>query len=153
MRFYEESWPERFNATLSKEVMAVAVTRKFLRVGPTAVSELNLIHSRVIGMQQSRDIELSDVLQYELAPVQASIFANNGDMRIARQYRKFETNGHRSSDRLPKATATTTNETQIQECDTFIKELLVEQHTPLAMRSKGHCVLKLLSDDSAINAR
>ena len=34
-------------------------------------------------MQQSRDIKLSDVLQCELAPVQASLFAENGEMRIA----------------------------------------------------------------------
>ena len=47
----------------------MAVTRKVLRVGPTAVCDVNLIYSRVIGMQQSLDIKLSDVLQYELGPV------------------------------------------------------------------------------------
>ena len=84
MRSYEESWPEGFNATLSKEVVTMAVTRKVLRVGATAVFDINLIYSRVIGMQQSHDIKLSDVLQNELAPVPASIFAENGEIRIAK---------------------------------------------------------------------
>ena len=37
-------------------------------MGATAVCDVNLIYSRVIGMQQSRDIKFSDVLQCELAP-------------------------------------------------------------------------------------
>ena len=40
----------------------------------------NRIYSKVIGMQQSRDIKLSDILQYELAPVPASMFAENGEI-------------------------------------------------------------------------
>ena len=36
-------------------------------------------------MQQSSDIKLSDVLQYELAPVPASMFAENREMRIAKK--------------------------------------------------------------------
>ena len=83
MLSYEESWPEGFNATLSKEVVTRAVTREILRVGATAVGDVNIIYSRVIGMQQSLDIKLSDVLQCELAPVPASMFAENGEMRIA----------------------------------------------------------------------
>ena len=43
----------------------MAVTRKVLRVEATAVCHVNIIYSRVIGMQQSRDAKLSDVLQYD----------------------------------------------------------------------------------------
>ena len=35
-------------------------------------------------MQQSLDIKPSEVLQYELAPVTASMFAENGEMRIGK---------------------------------------------------------------------
>ena len=35
-------------------------------------------------MQQSDDIKLSDVLQYDLAPVPAVMFAENGEMRITK---------------------------------------------------------------------
>ena len=54
------------------------------KVGATAVCSVNIIYSRVIGMQQSRDIKLSDVLQYELGPVPASVCAVNGETRIAK---------------------------------------------------------------------
>ena len=43
MRSYEKSWPEGFNATLSEEVATMAVTRKVLRVGTTAVCDVNLL--------------------------------------------------------------------------------------------------------------
>ena len=74
MRSYEESWPKGFNA----KVMMMAVTLTVLRVGATAVCDVNLLYSRVIGMQQSREIKLSDVLQCEVAPVPASMCAENG---------------------------------------------------------------------------
>ena len=35
-------------------------------------------------MQQTRDIKLSDILQYEFSPVPASMFVENGEMRIAK---------------------------------------------------------------------
>jgi len=63
MRFYEESWPDGFNATLSKEVVTIAGTRKVLRIGATAVCDVNMSYWRVIGMQQSLDVKLNDVLQ------------------------------------------------------------------------------------------
>ena len=44
--------------------------------------------NNLIGMQQSRDIKLSDVLRSELAPVPASMFAENGEMRIAGKRRR-----------------------------------------------------------------
>ena len=46
--------------------------------------DVNFIYSMVIGMQQSRNIKLSDVLQYELAPLPASMFTENREMRISK---------------------------------------------------------------------
>ena len=73
MHHYEGSWPAGFNATLSKKVA---------RVGNTIVCDAHLIYSRVVGLQQSRNIQLSDVLNYELSPVPASMFSESGEMRI-----------------------------------------------------------------------
>ena len=84
MHSYEESWPAGFNAPLSKQVITMAVTRKVMRVGSTEVCDLNLIYSRVMGLQQSRNIKLCDVLEYELAPVPTSMFDEKGEMRIAK---------------------------------------------------------------------
>ena len=84
MHSYEESWPAGFNAPLSKQVLTMAVTRKVMRVGSTEVCNLNLIYSRVMGLQQSQNIKLYDVLEYELAPVPTSMFDEKGEMRIAK---------------------------------------------------------------------
>ena len=81
MYAYEKSWPSGFNNTLSKNVVTMSVTRKALKVGSTPVIDMNIIYSRVFVLQQSRDIDLNKVLQYELAPVPTSMFDDDGLMR------------------------------------------------------------------------
>ena len=81
MHHYEESWPTGFNATLSNKVVTMAASRKVVRLGNTAVCDAHLIYSRVIGLQHARNIQLSDILGYELAPFPASMFSENGEMR------------------------------------------------------------------------
>ena len=84
MYAYEKSWPSSFNNTLSKNVVTMSVTRKALKVGSTPVIDTNIIYSRVLVLQQSRDIDLNKVLQYELAPVPTSMFDEDGLMRITK---------------------------------------------------------------------
>ncbi len=43
---------------------------------------MNVIYTRVMGIQQARDVNVGDVLQFELAPVPTSMFNENGDMRV-----------------------------------------------------------------------
>jgi len=69
MNVYQQSWPSGFNDTLSKKVVTMSVTRKALKV-ETPVIDTNIIYCRVLILQQSRDINLNRVLQYELVPVQ-----------------------------------------------------------------------------------
>ena len=59
------------------------VTKKALRVGDKDVYDINLIYSRLLGLQQTRDIDLKNVLKHELAPVPTSMFKESGEMRIA----------------------------------------------------------------------
>ena len=59
----------------------MAASRKVVRLGNTAVCDAHLIYSRVIGLQHARNIQLSDILGYELVPLPASMFAENGEMR------------------------------------------------------------------------
>lgn len=84
MQSFERSWPEVFNAPLSKEVVTMAVTRKAIRVGPESVCDVNLFYTCVLGLQQSHGIKLSEVLQYELSPVPTLMFDEKGNMQIAK---------------------------------------------------------------------
>ena len=59
--------------------------RKHVKVGAVKVFDTNLIYSKVIGLQGSgRDIDITDVLGHELAPVPTSMFDDTADMRIAK---------------------------------------------------------------------
>lgn len=82
MAEFESGWPESFNKTLSKKVTTMTVTRKNIKVDETPIYETELIYSRVICMQQHRDIDIKEVLTYELSPVPASLFDDNGTMRV-----------------------------------------------------------------------
>ena len=80
---YEGTWPDGFNSAIPKQVVTMAVTKKSLTVGNKEVYDVNLIYSRVLGLQQSRDIDLKKVLKHELAPVPTSMFKESGEMRTA----------------------------------------------------------------------
>jgi len=80
---FEKSWPGGFNASLSKMVVTMAVKRKSVKVGNNNVYDTSLIYSRVLGLQQCRDIDIKTVLAHELSPVPTSMFDDEGKMRIA----------------------------------------------------------------------
>ena len=62
----------------------MAASKKHIEVGDTRVYQAELIYSRVIGLQCSRDINMKDILEYELAPIPTSMFSENGQMRISK---------------------------------------------------------------------
>ena len=62
----------------------MAITKKDIQVGSANVYDTNLIYSRIIGLKASgRDVNLNEVLKYELALIPTSMFTNNGEMRLA----------------------------------------------------------------------
>ena len=83
MVLFEENWPSGFYATIPKQIVTMAVTLKSVRVGDNIVYDVNLVYSRVLGVQQTRSINLTDVLKHELAPIPTSMFKDDGEMRIA----------------------------------------------------------------------
>ena len=84
MKDYESKWPESFYDTLPKLVNTMALAKKHVSIGSAKVHDTNLIYSRIIGLQASgRDMDLSDILKYELSPVPTSLFHDTGNMRIA----------------------------------------------------------------------
>ena len=90
MVLFEENWPAGFNTPIPKQTVTMDVAKKSVRVGDKHVYDVNLIYSRVLGLQQTRSINLSDVLKHELAPVPTSMFKDDGEMRIATTKSEFK---------------------------------------------------------------
>ena len=55
--------------------------KKSIKLDGKPVYDTELIYTRVICLQQYRDIDITDVLSYELSPVPASLFDESGAMR------------------------------------------------------------------------
>lgn len=83
MKDYEDHWPSSFHKPLSKKVVTMSASRKHVKVGQEDVYDPNLIYSRVLGLQHVRDVNLKDVMKFELAAT-PSMFEENGDMRITK---------------------------------------------------------------------
>ena len=83
MMLFESLLPTGFYGTITKEVITMNVAKKSINIGDKHVYDVNLIYSRVLGIQQSREIDFKDVLKHELAPIPTSMFKDTGEMRIA----------------------------------------------------------------------
>ena len=85
MKRFELSWPTGFNAPISKEVNTMQLMKKHVGVGAIKVYDTNVIYPRIIGLQASgREVDIDDVLKYELAPIPMAMFDSSGDMRVAK---------------------------------------------------------------------
>jgi len=82
MQEFESTWPEGFHSVIPNKVVTMAVSKKHIKVDGLPVYDTELIYTRVMCLQQSREIDVKDVLSYELSPVPSSMFEDNGDMRI-----------------------------------------------------------------------
>ena len=81
---FGEKLPDGLHETTYKTVTTMVAAKKHVNVGGTKVYDMNIIYSRVIGLQASgRDFDIKDVLSYELAPVPTSMFETTGEMRAA----------------------------------------------------------------------
>ncbi|KAI9536072.1 hypothetical protein NQZ68_037037 [Dissostichus eleginoides] len=81
---FEMTWPEGFYNTISSKVKTMATTTKSITIGDSKMYDLNVIYSRTIALFSSdRDVDVKDVLAYELAPVPTAIFTEDG-MRICK---------------------------------------------------------------------
>ena len=84
LQHFENTWPEGFYNTIPRKVETMTEKSKAFPVGESKVYDLNAIYSRVIALLSSdRNIDVRDVLSYELAPVPTSMFTNEG-MRICK---------------------------------------------------------------------
>ena len=84
MNTFSQKLPGGLNDTIHKTVVTMVALKKHVKVGDTKVYDMNVIYSRVIGLQASgRDIDIRDVLSHELAPMPTSMFDTAGEMRPA----------------------------------------------------------------------
>ena len=59
----------------------MASIKKNIKLNGKQVYDTELVYTRVICLQQYRDIDIKDVLSYELSPMPASLFDESGAMR------------------------------------------------------------------------
>ena len=83
MATFENALPAGFYAPISKQVVTMKTGKKSVKVGDKDVYDVHVIYTRILGLQQSRDIDLTDVLKHELSPLPTSVFKETGEMRIA----------------------------------------------------------------------
>ena len=58
---------------------------KYVKVGDTQMFNTELIYTRVIGIQgSSREIDIKQLLSYELSPVPIAMFSEYGEMKVAK---------------------------------------------------------------------
>ena len=79
---FESGWPTSFNKTLTKKVTLMTSTKMSIKLDGRPVYDTELIYTRVICLQQYRDIDIKDVLSYELSPVSASLFDESGASKV-----------------------------------------------------------------------
>jgi hypothetical protein len=84
MNYFNQKLPHGLYDTIHKNVITIIDSKEHVKVGDTKVYDLNIIYSKVIGLQASgRDADIQDVLSYELAAFPTSMFDSTGEMRAA----------------------------------------------------------------------
>ena len=81
MEEFEAGWPASFHKNLKKTVKTMPDVKKSIKIDDTPVYDTELLYSRIIGLQQSREMNIQDVLSYELSAVPSALFDKYGDMR------------------------------------------------------------------------
>ena len=85
MKEFENGWPKNFNDKLSRVVKTQVESGKYIKVGYTKVFNTELIYARVIEFQaSSQEIDIKQLLSYELSPVPTAMFSESGEMRVAK---------------------------------------------------------------------
>ncbi|KAG1650780.1 Alpha-2-macroglobulin-like protein 1 [Nymphon striatum] len=75
--------PNGFHGTIHKRIETLVTLKKHVPVGSDRLFDIELIYSRIIGVQASaRNLNLQDLFSYELAPVPTSMFKDSGAIRF-----------------------------------------------------------------------
>ena len=89
MEEYEASWPEGFHQSLKKRVRTMKECKKKTRTDTAEQFGSGPIFARDLGLMNSRDVKVEQILSYELAPVLTSMFEEKTrDLRSAKSKSK-----------------------------------------------------------------
>jgi len=81
MTEFQSGWPGNFDGHLKKSLVTMPPIKKSIKIDDTHIYDTEQIYTRVIGLQQSRDLNIKEVLAYELSAFPPALFHVNGDMR------------------------------------------------------------------------
>ena len=85
MKEFKNGWLKNFNDKLSLVIKTHVEFRKYIKVGHTKAFTTELIYTRFIGIQgSSREVDIKQLLSYELSPVPTSIFLESDEMSVAK---------------------------------------------------------------------
>ena len=79
MHDYDTVWPQNYHSCLKKMVITMQAVRKNIKVSDTSVYDTELTVTRVMGLQQSLNI---NVMTCELFPVPNALFDDHETMKI-----------------------------------------------------------------------
>ena len=81
---FENGWPKNFIDKLSRVVKTRVESGKYIKVSDNKVLNTELIYTRVIGIKaSSREIDIKQLLSYELSPVPSAMFSESCETRVA----------------------------------------------------------------------
>ena len=86
MKTFEASLPTGFYDTISKKVVTMEASKKYVKIGGKMMVNTELLFARVTGLHGSsrEPIDIKELLTHELSPVPTSMFTATGDMRIGK---------------------------------------------------------------------
>ena len=73
--------PSGFHNPIKTKVVTIEAMKKRVKVGDASTYNVKQLYGHLLVISKSRDIQLSEVFKYKLAPVLSSIFDEYGDMR------------------------------------------------------------------------
>ena len=82
MKDFESGWPESFHQTISTQVVTMSPTRKQAKNVPTGHLDTGLIFATAMTLTQSRDIDVKNLLEYELAPIPTAMFEEKDGLPV-----------------------------------------------------------------------
>ena len=73
MKEFENGWPKNFNDKFSRVVKTQADSGKYIKVSDT----------KVCIQESSREININQLLSYELSPLPTAMFSESSEMKVA----------------------------------------------------------------------
>ena len=84
MEKFEESWPDSFYTPIQKVVNTMADAKKHMKISESNINT-EAIYARAMSLQKSsREINIRELMSYELSPVPTAFFDDQCEMRITK---------------------------------------------------------------------